>query len=267
MADPEFTERAALPPQGMEMVPAESEQFVHPEAVEESWTKKALGITAMGAAAAAVVFLQTPANEAIRADIAFGVLNDTGDGNLAALSVVGSTAVIETAATTTIALGINYKREQFDRAMNWLKRKKTKDVEEIKDANPDINTIGSRLVDLTIMTAVGPGMVIPRRHYQESDRNLGKDMKTGLGYVAVGSGLSGAIGWIIFNGVNHADKVGLRGPAEFVAEHGADWKSYAILGGVYYGGKKMLEGVKAVRNRLSRKPKNEEKAIDNTDQL
>lgn len=217
----------------------------------QPWHRKALGALAMGAAASGVLFLQTPANEAIRSNVAFDVFKNTGDGNLAALSVVGTTAAIETAATTAIALGINYKKEEFDGLMHRLRRKK--DIDDLEDDNPKINSVGSRAIDLGIMTAVGPGMVIPRRHFQERNRSFRKDMKTGLGYVAVGSALSGAIGWLIFGGVQHADKVGLRRPAEIFAEHAADWKTYAVIGAGYYAVKGAYNGVKHVAGKIKNK--------------
>lgn len=239
-----------------------AENWVAPERAEPSSKPKRsrirnlfdAGVVALGTGTVALI--GSPANEAGRANFGFDRYVATGSTEQGALAVMIATVALESTSTLIVGACINYRPDAFDKILNA--RSKKKDTTPLEDDNPEINTIKSRLVDLTIMTALGPGLIIPRRRRQEGNRNFKKDMKTGFGYVGIGTALSGAIGWVVFGGSDHADKIGIGDQVSYAADIAADWRSWGLAAVAYKGTSKLAQ----VRNN-----RKERKTIDKNKQL
>ncbi len=240
-----------------DFMPEETPSSSSQEALQHrSRISRALGAAIIPLTVGALAFQQTPANESFRANRTFEVLEDTGDPLLAGATTLAWTIPIEGVAGALISIGLINKREFIQPRLEKRFRKKKIELNEhdtVLDEEATLSKrqalkkrIGRTVVDTGVTCAVGPGMVVAKRHFEESDRTFMKDMKTLAGYTTVGAGVSGVIGYMATGGIGHADKVGLKGPAEFFAENAADWKFWTGLMILGYGTKWTVKGTKSV---------------------
>lgn len=238
-------EASYLPPVTAEDLPYHEEKT--------RWRGRIFGGALLAATGAALLFEQSPGNESVRATAAFNVLEDTEDEFVAgAVTVAGITMAIEGVTSTLIAAGLNRHSETFDRRLGRF-RKKLEGVDDPE--NPDETKkegLAERLTDTGITCTIGPGMVVFRRHFQEQDRTFMKDMKTAIGYCAVGSVVSGGIGYLVVGGVENADKVGLGTPAEYFVDYATDWKFWTALLAGGYGIKYAKQGISKLISRFKK---------------
>lgn len=217
-----------------------------------AWKKNALRIGLVGATVGALIFEQGPGNEAVRTMAAFDVLDNTNSPLAAGGAVAALTMAIETGTGGLIALGLHEEKATIKKVLNRFKRKSAPELDEegnIIEKEKE-RTLATKAGDMALAVSVGPGIAMTKRHLQEAEPTMRKDMKRLLGYSAVGSALSGGIAYLVTGGVKHAEAVGLETPAEYVADYGADIRTWAGILGAIYG----YKAVKNVARKLSKNP-------------
>lgn len=207
--------------------------------------RAAISATVM-AALGALVFQQSPANESVRANAAFRVLEVTDDEIAAALIVVALTMVIEGVTSVLIALGLDLPGRWLSSKLD-LFRTRLDPGQRSPGHGRRPESWPARLTDTGITLSLGPGLVVVRRHLQEPARTLTSDLRTLIGYCVVGSVVSGVIAWLVVGGVAHADAVGLGVPARWFRDWAADWRFWVALLGAGYG---LSWLVKRIRRRV-----------------
>lgn len=249
------------------------------------WRGRLFGGALIAATGAALLFEQSPGNESVRATAAFNVLEDTEDPLAAGLMVAGLTVAIEGVTGGLIGAGLNREKDRLQPKLERFRKNIIKEPEPIEESETLVDPnkrqrgkvaralgravtkvtttttkVATKLTDTGITCTVGPGMVVLRRHFQEDERSMRKDMKTLTGYTAVGAGVSGGIGYLATGGVEHADKVGLETPAEYFVDYATDWKFWTALLAGGYGIKYTKLGISKVIDRF-KKDKEETPAL------
>lgn len=202
----------------------------------------------LGSAAVALVFQQGPTNEAVRSALTFNVFENTENALAAGGALAAITMAIEGGTSTLIAHGLHQEESAIKRIIQKFKRKSTPELDEDGNQIVKERTLGTKAGDLALAVSIGPGIAMTKRHLQEAQPSLKTDIRRGLGYSAVGAGLSGGIGYLVTGGIQHAETVGLETPAEYVAEYGADARTWVGLLGVIYGAKAIKRVSQKLRN-------------------
>ncbi len=232
-------------PRWADLAPA-TETKIESNKSSHRWRGKIFGGALLAATGAALLFEQSPGNESVRATAAFNVLEDTEDEFIAgAVTVAGLTMAIEGATSILIAAGLNRNSHVFEKKLSKFRNKLNDDDDTDTDKKA---SLAEKLTDTGITCTIGPGMVVFRRHFQEEDRTFLKDIKTATGYCAVGSVVSGGIGYMAVGGVAHADKVGLGVPAEYFVDYATDWKFWTALLAGGYAIKYAKQGIGKIRS-------------------
>jgi hypothetical protein len=225
---------------------ANSENQVEPAEAESTSRKKLYRAALLGATLTALAFEQGPGNEAVRSALMFNVLDHTHNALAAGGAVGAITMAIEGGTSGLIALGLHEEKSAVKRVIQRFKRKSAPELDEDGKAIEIDRTFATKAGDLALALTVGPGIAMTKRHLQEAEPDFKTDVRRGLGYSAIGAGVSGGIGYLITGGIQQAAKVGLEAPAEFVARWGADARTWVGLLGVVYGGK----AIKSVAGKL-----------------
>lgn len=203
----------------------------------------------VGAALVALAFQQSPGNEAVRTATALNVLEMTENEVAVAGAVGGLTMAIEGSTSLLIALGLHQKKSAVKRVMQRFKRKSAPNVEEFEESEEHERSFATKSADMALALSIGPGIAMTKRHLQEKQPTLKKDIRRGLGYSAVGSVVSGGVGYLVAGGIQQAEKIGLEKPAEYIVTYGTDWKFWAsaIVGG--YGAKWTKDKFQKLRSK------------------
>ncbi|MGY6499860.1 MAG: hypothetical protein ACXIVQ_03035 [Acidimicrobiales bacterium] len=173
----------------------------------------------------AIAFEQSPANEALRANVAFRVLDRTGDAPTVGLVVVAVTLVIEGVPALLIAVGLHLHPGLLHRLM----RRVGVDVDALAEADRPRRTVGSMLTDAGVALGIGAGLVIIRRRWVEPHRSLASDLRTGAIACVLVAVVSGLIGYLIAGGIHYAADIGLERPAQLVVDYAADWRFWLVV--------------------------------------
>lgn len=187
----------------------------------------ARGIVALSIAALA--FEQSPANEAVRVNLGFRVLEQTGNALLVGLTVLAITLVIEGVPGALIAAGLHLNPSLERRLMR-------RDRRDAPTTPARRGGIGSTLTDVGIALGVGAGLVVVRRRWADPSRSLRDDLRTGAWACAIVAGVSGLIGFLLAGGIRYADAVGLQRPAELVVDYAVDWRFWFVVVALIQGG-------------------------------
>lgn len=176
-------------------------------------------------AVVAIAFEQSPANEAIRTNVAFRVLERTGDAPQVGLVVAAVTLLIEGIPALLIALGLHLNPGLLARLMERL----GVEVDTTPEGERPRRTVGSALTDAGIALGIGAGLVIVRRRWTNLHRSLGEDLRTGAWACLLVAGVSGVIGYLLAGGIRYAADIGLERPAELVVDYAADWRFWLVV--------------------------------------
>lgn len=194
---------------------------------ERRWLSRTVVVLSI----AALAFEQSPANEAVRANLAFRALDHTGNAVVVGAVVFAITLVIEGVPGGLIAAGLHLNPGLLRRLM---RRDRHGD-----DATPEParrGGIGSTLTDVGIALGVGAGLVVVRRRWATPTRTLRDDLRTGAWACMVVAVVSGIIGFLVAGGIRYADDVGLGRPAELVVDYATDWRFWLVVVVAVQGG-------------------------------
>lgn len=224
-----------------------------------SLAAKGIGAAIFAGAAASWIFEQSPANETLRANVAFEVMERVDVNNIVnALSVGGTvaatTVVIEMVPATLISIGMNRKDGMVDRYVQRRLAKKEAKMEAADAADEsDKKAKLENVTDFAVAMGIGAGAVVGKQHLKDKDPSFKKDMKTSVRastYVALGSG---AIGFVIGGGNELAKHFGAEDQAQWVVDHGAEWQTWAVVFGAIQAGGLVKRGFawasRKIRNR------------------
>jgi hypothetical protein len=193
--------------------------------IDRSLARKALGTTVFAATAISWIFEQSPANEALRADIAFDVLDRTRNA-LAVGGIVGAVSfLIEMVPASLVAIGLNQKESAIDRFV----QKRIAKNSSTDETNSNKEKKHNKLTDFGIAMGIGAAAVVGKRHLSDREPSFKNDMSNAVQaseYVAVGSG---AVGFLAGGGIRYAEKIGLEDQAQFVIDRGTDWKTWVAF--------------------------------------
>jgi hypothetical protein len=176
-------------------------------------------------AIAAIAFEQSPANEAIRANIAFRTLDQTGNSLTVGIVVAALTLVIEGIPALLIALGLHSNPGLLHRLMDRLGI----DVDAATERDAPRRSVGAVLTDAGIALGIGAGLVIVRRRFRSPLRSLAEDLRTGAWACVLVAVVSGIIGFLLAGGISYAADVGLERPAELIVDYAADWRFWLVV--------------------------------------
>jgi hypothetical protein len=179
----------------------------------------------VGLAIAAIAFEQSPANEAIRANIAFRTLDQTGNSLTVGAVVAALTLLIEGIPALLIALGLHSNPGLLHRLMDRL----GVDVDAATERDAPQRSVGSTLTDAGIALGIGAGLVIVRRRWTTPVRTLADDLRTGAWACVLVAAVSGVIGFLLAGGISYAADVGLERPAELIVDYAADWRFWLVV--------------------------------------
>lgn len=216
---------------------------------KQSKVMRTLGAITVVSALASLGFEQSPANEALRTAVGANVLEDTGSALAVGGVVGGVTMGIEGGSSALIALGLHQEKDAVRRLVNRFKKEADDDPIDV-DKPKGPGKVADKVTDTGIALGIGAGLVVTKRHLQEAEPTLKKDLVTALGASAVVATVSGAIGYLAGGGINHAETVGLEEQAEFFIDYATDWKFWMGVVGVIQAGS-------WIKGRISKRSKEE----------
>lgn len=197
---------------------------------DQTWVARVVVVLAV----ISLAFEQSPANEAVRANLGFRVLEHTGNAIAVGLTVFLITLVIEGVPGVMITGGLHLNPGLARRLMR--KTPPDGEVIDLRDggATPTFTdrstrSIGSALTDIGIALGVGAGLVVVKRRWNDPHRSVRQDLSTCAKATLVVGVVSGFIGWLVAGGITYADKVGLERPAELVIDYATDWRFWFIV--------------------------------------
>jgi len=229
------------------------------------------GITALTIAAAggALVFEQSPLNEALRINVGLEVLRDTSSAAAVGLAVASLTAVIEMVPSALISVGLNSDGGTISKLKARLSRKSqdaTDDVAVEQATYKKLNLIGhvaNKGANVGIALGLGAGLVTVKEHMRDPEPTLAKDMTTSAKASGIVAGVSGGIGYMAAGGINHANGTIMERPAELFVDYGTDTKFWISALAIGYGAYYVKKGIQ----KLLRKRDSARQAIQNTPSL
>jgi hypothetical protein len=220
---------------------------------QQTWFARFVVILAV----ASLAFEQSPANEAVRANLAFTVLDHTGNAIVVGLAVLGITLVIEGVPGVLITAGLHLNPTLARRLMRKADRQAAAAGEPPAPQSPAPRkvTFGSAMTDVGIALGVGAGLVVVKRRWTDPTRTFRQDLKTCAVACLIVAVVSGIIGWLVAGGIFWAEKVGLERPAELIVDYATDWRFWVVVIVViqaisFIGGR-----IKASRERSAYVPK------------
>jgi len=190
---------------------------------DQTWVARGVIVLAV----ASLAFEQSPANEAIRANLAFRVLDHTGNALAVGITVLLITLVIEGLPGVLITAGLHLNPGLTRRLM----RKAEGDIEQERLApkKSAVRKFGSTLTDIGIALGIGAGLVVVKRRFNEPDRSVRQDLVTCAKATLVVAVVSGFIAWLIAGGLAYAEDIGLERFAELVIDYAVDWRFWFIV--------------------------------------
>ncbi len=183
------------------------------------WTRPLMIVLSV----AALAFEQSPANEALRANVAFRVLDETGDAIAVGFTVLAITLPIEGIPALLIAAGLHLNPDLLRRLM---RKRALDDLPADPASHRDVR---STLTDVGIALGVGAGLVVVRRRWADPARSFADDIRSGAWACAVVAVVSGFIGHLVAGGIENAARIGLERPAEIVVDYATDWRFWTVV--------------------------------------
>lgn len=199
-------------------------------------------------AGAALIFEQSPANEALRTNVGLEAFQATGRPVVVGLVVAAITAVIEIIPAALISFGLHLESG----AVRRLKEKMIRRRPEIREEAPAATVarrVGRGATDVAVALGLGAGLVAVRRHVTDPDPTLRKDLIASGWAAAVISVVSGMIGYLVAGGLSNAERVGLGRVAGWIVDYGANtwfWVGVLVVG---YIGYKLVDLVRGLLGR------------------
>lgn len=263
-----------MPPHGDSVVPAEvadiSRDFSYDTSLYEEprWSnedelsltqantfRQRIANTSIVAAAGVSLFIeQSPINEALRTNIALDTLEQTQSALAVGAAVAGATAVIEMVPSTFISLGLHREGGAVQKLKEKLSKKEAKlesesqDVQVINDKS-HLQKIADTGANVGIALGLGAGLVTVKKHIQDPEPTLAKDMRNSVNATGIVAGVSGTIGYLVGGGIQNAEKIGLETPAEYVVDYGTDTRFWMGALAVGYGAYFAKKGIARLFNR------------------
>lgn len=199
-----------------------------------TWPWRVVATATVALAAASLVFEQSPANEAVRTNVALEALKRTESPVAVGLTVAAITVVIELASALLITAGLHQRSGAVQRLKRRMVDRATERSGDMvgADATPTswIRTLGA---DTAIALGLGAGIVTLRRHVADPNPSVRQDVRVSLEATAMIAVVSGLIGYLLGGGIANADRVGLATPAGWVVDYGTDtrfWISVLAVG-------------------------------------
>lgn len=213
----------------------------------------------MLSAAGALVFEQTPANESMRFNIGFDTLLATHSELAVGLAIGGLTTVIEGAAAGLIIAGLHIEPAAIDKieeGFNSIRQKlglKKQDIKDVEDGGEaeDFHTesvsdnepveeekktgmVGEFMGDVAVSMTFGAAIVTYRRHRQNANPTVRKDVMTTIKATGIVATLSGVIAWGIAGGSKYTEGTIFEKPTEWLIDYGSESKYWlaALVGGL-----------------------------------
>lgn len=184
------------------------------------WITKLVLSLAVGA----LIFEQSPANEALRTWLGLEVLDRTRSEWLVGAAIFGVTMLIEGVSSLLIVAGLHLPSK--------LVRRLTDRLGSVETAAPNRSRgarVGGILTDASLALGVGAGLVVMRRHLRMAQPKVGTDARVGVNASLVVAVVSGAIGVLAAGGIRHADKIGLGTPARWFVDYATDWRFWLVV--------------------------------------
>lgn len=187
-------------------------------------------------AGVALIFEQSPANEALRTNLGLEAFKATGRPLVVALTVAAITVVIEIIPAGLISLGLHRESGAVRRLKDKMIRRRPEVVADV--ASPStLRRLGRGATDVAVALGLGAGLVAVRRHVTDPDPTLRKDLIASWWATVVIAGVSGMIGYLLAGGLANAERVGLETPAGWIVDYGTDtrfWVAVLVVGyGIY----------------------------------
>lgn len=203
---------------------------------------RATGLALDLAAVSAYAFEASPANEAARVAAATDVLQKTSNEWAVGGTVAALTFGIEFVSSSLISTGLSSREgllhKLTDRFRNSLPDKHQ------KEDNP--SRIGRILSDTGVSLGMGAGVLVLTRHISDDERTLKKDMLTATMSSILISGVSGSVGYLAAGGAQHAEGTVFEPVVDTVIDYAQDFKTWALVLGVYYAGRFTRNRVKKI---------------------
>lgn len=220
-------------------------EHLHPENLPEpAFTAERTNIAdrlKVGAAAVAFAFQQSPANEAIRAYAGVNVYDATHNPLIVGAAVGAITFAIEGLSSYSISQALNSNATSVERLKNRFQKG---DIDEQQVRS-------NKVSDMAVAMGIGAGAVVVKRHIQEVDRTLEKDVRTSLKTSGAIAGASAVIAGLAGGGIEYASRVGLERPAEVAVEVLSDWRTYVgalVIAQAYSFTKKRVQSYRQRRS-------------------
>lgn len=197
-------------------------------------TRSLLGYLVVVAAAAALVFEQSPANEIVRTNAAISMLQRTGSAVWVGVVVFAVTVVIEFVAALLITLGLHARGGAVQGLKARMIRRRAEKLDQTEERQDSAGRKVSRFgADVAVALALGAGLVTLRRHVTDPAPTIRRDLKVSAQATAIVAVVSGLVGYLLGGGLANAHRVGLERPAELIIEYGVNqwfWISVLVIG-------------------------------------
>ena len=217
-------------------------------------TRSLLAYLVVVAAAAALVFEQSPANEVVRTNAAISMLQRTGSAVWVGVVVFAVTAVIEFVAAFLITLGLHARGGAVQGLKARMIRRRTEKLDQQAEEKQDTTgrKVGRFGTDVAVALALGAGLVTLRRHVSDPSPTIGRDLAVSARATAIVAVVSGMVGYLLGGGLANAHRVGLERPAEIIIEYGVNqWFWISVLA-VGYAVVLVVRGVRYLAARSTR---------------
>lgn len=217
-------------------------------------TRSLLAYVVVVAAAAALVFEQSPANEVVRTNAAISMLQRTGSAVWVGVVVFAVTAVIEFVAAFLITLGLHAQGGAVQGLKARMIRRRTEKLDQQAEEKQDTTgrKVGRFGTDVAVALALGAGLVTLRRHVSDPSPTIGRDLAVSARATAIVAVVSGMVGYLLGGGLANAHRVGMERPAELIIEYGVNqWFWISVLA-VGYAVVLLVRGVRYLAARSTR---------------
>lgn len=205
----------------MDNINPEAVQIAHEAIADQEAVGRSLGDRIKNVGAITVfAFQQSPANEAIRACVGANIFDYTGNPLLVGAGVGVATMAIEGLSSLSIGAALQDEHGMVNRFKHMIKRGQSENM-------PAPNS--SAVSDTAVMLGIGAGALVVKRHFEEPDRNLAKDVRTSVKASGFIAGFSGGVAGLASGGLSYASSVGLEKPAEIMINVLADGRTYIGL--------------------------------------
>lgn len=165
----------------------------------------------------ALVFEQSPLNEALRAWLGFTVLDYTNNPLFVAAVVFTVTLAIEQTSSSLIAIGLS-KSKRFGRFVSKFSKRKSVPESSKNSASDYILALG-----------IGAGMLVIKNHLKNSHRSIVQDLKSAFKASLAIAVFSSFVAFMASGGVEIARLYGFGTQAQFFLDVVTDWRFWLVV--------------------------------------